>query len=216
MKKPGDSVEMSTDVTTDIKSKSSKLDAISDKEDIKNDLELELIEEDHYDTIVDDCGFENPSLPTVEKDKEHAKKSILRVQSQQESDSDVDDEYIQIQENTKSSNLTKRPTYIDQQKGIGNPKGLRYVPFPESNRISLSDRNKDFYSMSVEEVVYLFEECGLPALAEVCKKEILDGAFFKDFKEENWMDEPFCLKRFHVLKVQKILFGWRPDLEQPE
>ncbi|KAL3867926.1 hypothetical protein ACJMK2_040768 [Sinanodonta woodiana] len=215
-KKPLGSVEISTDVTNDIKSKSFNLDISSDKRVIQTDLDLELEEDDNYDTIEDDCVFENSNLTMVEKDTRHANKSIQRVQSQKECGSDEDDEYIQIQDNTMPSNLTKRPGYIDQQMGINTPKGMRYVPFPESKRTSKPDKNKDFFSMSVEEVVYLFEECKLPALAEVCKKELLDGAFFKEFKEENWMEEPFCLKRFHVVKVQKILSGWRPDLDRPE
>ena len=87
-----------------------------------------------------------------------------------------------------------------------------YIPETEPSTTSLSSAltTRPFIQYSVEEVVECFEICALHQVAEVCKKESLDGEYFKDLNDSDLTAEPFCLSQFHVSKVRRIIAGWRP------
>ena len=70
--------------------------------------------------------------------------------------------------------------------------------------------NKEFYGYSVPEVVDCLNACALPHLASICKKERLDGYFFKNFDLSLLTNEPFLLNWFHIAKLRRVMSGWRP------
>lgn len=68
-----------------------------------------------------------------------------------------------------------------------------------------------FYSYSVAETYHCFKNCGLDDFAIKCKKNKLDGSFFRNFDCSLLKDDPFHLSNFTILKVKKIIHeGWRP------
>ena len=85
-----------------------------------------------------------------------------------------------------------------------------YIQEVRNPAAALSLSPTPFFLYSVEEVVQCFVECALTQLAKLCKEENLDGEFFRDITDDVLMQEPFCLKPFHVSKVRKIIEGWRP------
>lgn len=70
---------------------------------------------------------------------------------------------------------------------------------------------KDFFNYSVMDASHCFHHCGLAEFAARCIENKLDGAFFQNMDLSNLTADPFCLSRFQVLKVEKIIYsGWRP------
>lgn len=70
----------------------------------------------------------------------------------------------------------------------------------------------DFYNYSVNQVFYCFHMCSVDNLAEECRKQKLDGKFFKGFDIDILRKAPYNLDPFSVVKVRTIIDGWRPKL----
>ncbi|KAL4236513.1 hypothetical protein ACF0H5_004899 [Mactra antiquata] len=68
----------------------------------------------------------------------------------------------------------------------------------------------DFYKYSVINCFHCFRYCGLDEFADKCLENKIDGAFFKNTDFDFLKETPFCLQSFHVVKVKKIINGWRP------
>ena len=66
-----------------------------------------------------------------------------------------------------------------------------------------------FISMSVEDLVFHLNQCGLKEMAKVCEDEGLDGTFLNDLTTDELRDE-FHLSSLQTKKVEKIKGGWRP------
>ncbi|KAK3592104.1 hypothetical protein CHS0354_019369 [Potamilus streckersoni] len=91
------------------------------------------------------------------------------------------------------------------------------APIPSVDMLTKQAR-KSFYSFSVLQIVHCFRSCKLDTLANICETEKLDGSFFQSETEENisqlLSEEPFNLNAFEILKVKKIMDGWRPKLDK--
>lgn len=68
-----------------------------------------------------------------------------------------------------------------------------------------------FYSYNVAQTYHCFKDCGLEDFAMKCKKNKLDGSFFRNFDCSVLKGEPFNLSNFTLMKIRKIIIdGWRP------
>jgi hypothetical protein len=95
-------------------------------------------------------------------------------------------------------------------------------PILPTAQISVSwgghSRNEDqcenqelFYSYNVAQTYHCFKDCGLEDFAMKCKKNKLDGSFFRNFDCSELKGEPFNLSNFTLMKIRKIIIdGWRP------
>ncbi|XP_070195123.1 uncharacterized protein [Littorina saxatilis] len=64
--------------------------------------------------------------------------------------------------------------------------------------------------MTCDELYVRLQTCGLPELAAVCKKNLVDGAFFLQLDEETLSKPPFSLTNFQKIKVTMVKAGWVP------
>ena len=65
--------------------------------------------------------------------------------------------------------------------------------------------------MSSTQLSELLKTCKLDRFADTCFEEIIDGEIFMELTDDMLKDEPFQLKQYEILKVNKIKKGWKPN-----
>lgn len=117
-----------------------------------------------------------------------------------------DDKYTKLKFTETSDIIYERASYSDNDLPEVNT-------LPESVVLRANQTEENFFQYSVSEVSFCFEHCGLESLASLCRKQKLDGLFFKGFHE--W--DMFSLSRFETAVVNKIIYhGWRPKTDKNE
>jgi hypothetical protein len=64
--------------------------------------------------------------------------------------------------------------------------------------------------MSYTQLSELLKTCTLDRFADTCVEQSIDGEIFMELTDDMLKDEPFQLKQFEILKVNKIKKGWKP------
>jgi hypothetical protein len=64
--------------------------------------------------------------------------------------------------------------------------------------------------MSYTQLSELLKTCTLDRFADTCVEQSIDGEIFMELTDDMLKDEPFQLKQFEILKVNKIKQGWKP------
>lgn len=74
-----------------------------------------------------------------------------------------------------------------------------------------ADKETDFFTYSVNDVVECLKKCSMSEFAQKCNEQALDGSFFKKLDLAIFKSDPFSLSEFDILKLNKIIHtGWRP------
>lgn len=84
----------------------------------------------------------------------------------------------------------------------------------KDNNIMTKDDNVEIMGnikdMGKKGLYHCLTFCGLPAFAEQCRLENLDGSFVSEMEDEELTDEPYFLKKHELRKFHRIKEGWRP------
>ena len=69
-----------------------------------------------------------------------------------------------------------------------------------------------FFTYTVDGVHKCLKACNMETFAEHCRAHSLDGKFFKELDLNIFLDFPFELSKFNVMKLTSIIHkGWRPN-----
>lgn len=114
---------------------------------------------------------------------------------------------------TKLASMRRPPPSGDDPRYQSSPKPKPPKPVGKIQPMShgTSDLMK-FSDMTTGEVVDLFKQTMLPALASACEKEGLDGSFLSSLSDTQ-LKTVFKLSDLQLIKVNKIINdGWRPHV----
>lgn len=114
---------------------------------------------------------------------------------------------------TKLASMRRPPPSGDDPRYQSSPKPKPPKPVGKIQPMShgTSDLMK-FSDMTTGEVVDLFKQTMLPALASACEKEGLDGSFLSSLSDTQ-LKTVFKLSDLQLIKVNKIINdGWRPHI----
>lgn len=114
---------------------------------------------------------------------------------------------------TKLASMPRPPPSGDVPRYQSSPKAKPPKPVGKIQPMShgTSDLMK-FSDMTSGEVVNLFKQTMLPALASACEKEGLDGSFLSSLSDTQ-LKTVFKLSDLQLIKVNKIINdGWRPHV----
>ena len=110
---------------------------------------------------------------------------------------------------------------VDSQSSHSNDGVFMPANKPEYIKITQKEMGKildkgqtaeDFYQLSVVQLSHLLFYCNLGHFGEVCCTKGLDGEFFKNQKLELLKGDPFNGTILDIMKFEKIMSGWRPNL----
>lgn len=134
-----------------------------------------------------------------------------------EASRDNDHDYIYPEAPKKSIKLNKKPPNPNINRPLPlTPHQVAQENIPIGKVLPHCSNSKQrtsqvqFTSLSVNELADIFEKCELRDLAELCRSEILDGAFFDGLSDEDLMKNPFNLSSINLIKYKRIKSGWIP------
>lgn len=132
------------------------------------------------------------------------------IGSSDDDDGPVEYDYPDL---TKLASMRRPPPSSDVPRYQSSPKVK--PPKPVGKIQPMSHGSNDamkFSDMTTGEVVNLFKQTMLPALASACEKEGLDGSFLSSLSDTQ-LKTVFKLSDLQLIKVNKIINdGWRPHV----
>jgi len=91
----------------------------------------------------------------------------------------------------------------------------KYVKITQKEMGKILDKGQtaeDFYRLGVAQLSHLLFYCNLSHIGELCFNHNLDGAFFKNMDLNILKEDPFNGTILDMKKFEKIMSGWRPNL----
>lgn len=103
--------------------------------------------------------------------------------------------------------IQKERSYVKPDKTTDDKKDNTPNTLTQNNSIDITCNIKD---MGRQKLYQCLKFCGLPAFADQCEQEGIDGSFVAEMEDEELTDEPYFLKKHELRKFHRIKEGWRP------